>query len=200
MIQLLLLVLMATMLSLAIWIVGSIFYSRVSEPNYERIAIKKGYEIRKYDTFLEAITVVDGSYKSGISEGFRRVGGYIFGNNTKKESITMTAPVLSTAISATKTRISFVMPEGSKLSDMPSPVDERVKLISTPAHTVAVLRFRGPINSQRIEMQEDKLLELLKKDGIKVIGKPRSARYNPPWTFPLVARNEIHVSCEYSGK
>jgi hypothetical protein len=90
------------------------------------------------------------------------------------------------------------MPEGSKLSDMPNPVDDRVQLISTPSHTVAVLRFRGPINSQRIEMQEDKLLELLKKDGIKVIGKPRSARYNPPWTFPLVARNEIHVSCEYS--
>jgi len=198
MIQLLLLILMATMLALAIWIVGSIFSSRVSEPNYERIAIKKGYEIRKYDPFLEAITVVDGSYKSGISEGFRRVGGYIFGNNTKRQSITMTAPVLSTAISATKRRISFVMPEGSKLSDMPNPVDERVKLISTPAHTVAVLRFRGPINAQRIEMQEDKLLELLKKDGIKVIGKPRSARYNPPWTFPLVARNEIHVSCEYS--
>ena len=198
MIQLLLLILMATMLALAIWIVGSIFSSRVSEPNYERIAINKGYEIRKYDPFLEAITVVDGSYKSGISEGFRRVGGYIFGNNTKKQSITMTAPVLSTAISATKTRISFVMPEGSKLSDMPSPVDKRVKLISTPAHTVAVLRFKGPINAQRIEMQEDKLLELLKKDGIKVIGKPRSARYNPPWTFPLVARNEIHVSCEYS--
>jgi effector-binding domain-containing protein len=198
MIQLLLLVLMAIMLALAIWIVGSIFSSRVSEPNYERIAIKKGYEIRKYDPFLEAITVVDGTYKSGISEGFRRVGGYIFGNNTKKQSITMTAPVLSTAISATKTRISFVMPEGSKLSDMPNPVDDRVQLISTPSHTVAVLRFRGPINSQRIEMQEDKLLELLKKDGIKVIGKPRSARYNPPWTFPLVARNEIHVSCEYS--
>ncbi len=198
--QFLLFILMATMLSLAIWIVGSIFSSRVSEPSYERLAIKKGYEIRKYDPFLEAITVVDGSYKSGISEGFRRVGGYIFGNNIKKQSIAMTAPVLSSTISATKRRISFVMPEGSKLSDMPSPVDDRVQLISTPAHTVAVLRFRGPINSQRIEMQEDKLHELLKKDGIKVIGKPRSARYNPPWTFPLVARNEIHVTCEYSGK
>ena len=195
--QTFLFILMFTMLVLAVWVVVSIFSSRVSEPNYERIAIRKGYEIRKYDPFIEAITEVDGSYSMALSEGFRRVGGYIFGNNIKKQSISMTAPVLDTSISDKKRRVSFVMPEGSKLQSMPKPVDDRVELVTTPAHTVAVIRFGGPINAQRIAKQEAKLLSLMKRDNIKATSKPRSARYNPPWTFPLVARNEIHIACDY---
>ena len=139
--QTFLFILMFTMLVLAVWVVVSIFSSRVSEPNYERIAIRKGYEIRKYDPFIEAITEVDGSYSTALSEGFRRVGGYIFGNNIKKQSISMTAPVLDTSISDKKRRVSFVMPEGSKLQSMPKPVDDRVKLVPTPAHTVAVIQL-----------------------------------------------------------
>jgi len=195
--QTFLFILMFTMLVLAVWVVVSIFSSRVSEPNYERIVIRKGYEIRKYDPFIEAITEVDGSYSTALSEGFRRVGGYIFGNNIKKQSISMTAPVLDTSISDKKRRVSFVMPEGSKLQSMPKPVDDRVKLVPTPAHTVAVIRFGGPISAQRIAKQEAKLLSLMKRDNIKATSNPRSARYNPPWTFPLVARNEIHIACDY---
>ena len=195
--QIVLFILMITMLAVATWIVVSIFSSRVSEPNYERIAICKGYEIRKYDPFIEAVTEVDGPYSIALSEGFRRIGGYIFGNNKQKQSIRMTAPVLNTHISDKKRRVAFVMPEGSKLKAMPIPEDGRVELINRPTHIVAVIRFRGPINALRITQQEEKLLDLMKRDDIRPTSKPQSARYNPPWTFPLIARNEIHIECDY---
>ena len=185
------------MLILAIWVVASIFSSRVSEPNYERIAIRKGYEIRKYDPFIEAVTEVDGAYSTAMSEGFRRIGGYIFGNNKQNQSISMTAPVLDTNISEKKRRVSFVMPAGSIMQSMPKPEDNRVELVSKPSHTVAVIRFTGPISAQRIAQQEAKLMAFLKRDKIKATSKPRSARYNPPWTFPLVARNEVQIECDY---
>jgi len=182
------------MLGLAIWIVASIFSAKVSQPKYQRLAVRKGYEIRKYDSFIEATTFVDGPYKAGLYEGFRRIGGYIFGNNKKNQSISMTAPVLDTTTSDFKRRISFVMPEGFKLRDLPQPEDSRVKLISTPSHSVAVLQFRGPISKRRIAKKEAQLVTLLQRDKKKIMSNPRSARYSPPWTFPLIARNEIHIA------
>jgi hypothetical protein len=193
MMQTILVILMLVMLGLAIWIVASIFSARVSQPNYKRLAIRKGYEIRKYDTFIEATTFVSGPYKAGLYEGFRRVGGYIFGNNKKNQSISMTAPVLDSTTSDKKRRISFVMPEGFTMRDLPQPEDSRVKLVSTPSHSVAVLQFRGPISNRRVAKKEAQLVAMLHRDRNKIIGNPRSARYSPPWTFPLIARNEIHI-------
>jgi cell division protein YceG involved in septum cleavage len=195
--QVLFIALMSGMLVIAIWIVFSIFSSRVSEPSYERVAVKKGYEIRTYEPFIEATTTVNGSYKSSLYEGFRIVGGYIFGNNAKQQSISMTAPVLESKIDGKKRRVSFVMPEGSKMDELPQPQDSRVKLQLTPSHTVAVLRFNGLISAKKIIKKEAKLLEMLKRDNITIIGKPRSARYDPPGTFPLIARNEILVMVTY---
>ena len=187
------------MIGTAIWAVVSIFSARVSEPHYERIALKRGYEIRRYDPFIEASTVVDGSYSTALYEGFRRIGGYIFGNNIKKQSIAMTAPVLDPALDGQKRRVSFVMPEGSKMDGLPHPEDGRVKLSANPAQSIAVLRFTGAINAKKIARKEAKLLAMLKRDNIKITDKPRSARYNPPWTFPLLARNEIHVGVQYKN-
>ena len=200
MIQALLFLLLIIMLLIAIWIVISIFSGRVNEPSYERVALKKGYEIRDYDPYIEATTIVDDSYANALYEGFRRIGGYIFGNNMKKQSIAMTAPVLDTALSEKKRRVSFVMPEGSKLNTLPNPKDDRVKLVSTPRPMVAVISFRGPLSTQRIAKKQARLLTLLAQDKITITDKPRSARYNPPWTFPLIARNEIQVAVSFKNK
>ena len=200
MIQALLFLLLIIMLLIAIWIVVSIFSGRVKEPSYERVVLKKGYEIRDYDPYIEATTIVDDSYANALYEGFRRIGGYIFGNNTKKQSIAMTAPVLDTALSEKKRKVSFVMPEGSKLHALPDPEDDRIKLVSKPRQMVAVISFRGPLSTQRIAKKQARLLALLAQDKITITDKPRSARYNPPWTFPLIARNEIQVAVSLKNK
>lgn len=44
-------------------------------------------EVREYAPYIVAETTVEGStMQKGLSQGFRRVAGYIFGNNTKQGS------------------------------------------------------------------------------------------------------------------
>jgi hypothetical protein len=52
-----------------------------------------GCEIREYSAHIVAQTTLQGSYGESIRSVFSIVAGYIFGGNTKKESIAMTAPV-----------------------------------------------------------------------------------------------------------
>jgi len=54
-----------------------------------------GYEIREYPSHIVAQTTVQGLYSESLRTGFSIVAEYIFGGNTKKESIAMTAPVVA---------------------------------------------------------------------------------------------------------
>ena len=51
------------------------------------------FEIRRYDPQIVAETFVEGDLQEAGKEGFRRLYDYISGNNKKKQSIAMAAPV-----------------------------------------------------------------------------------------------------------
>ena len=51
-------------------------------------------EIRRYAPQIAAEAIVEGPVEAARNEGFRRVAGYIFGDNTMKASVAMTAPVV----------------------------------------------------------------------------------------------------------
>jgi hypothetical protein len=67
----------------------------VKEPKYEVVKIADGYEIRSYDSYIIAETIVSGAKDRGeaVGKGFSIVSGYIFGNNKKRDKIDMTVPV-----------------------------------------------------------------------------------------------------------
>jgi hypothetical protein len=67
-------------------------------PNYEVIARKRGYEVRRYDSYLVAETVVGGTFDGTGSQAFRRLAGYTFGNNTASKKMAMTVPVTRTGV------------------------------------------------------------------------------------------------------
>lgn len=192
---------------LLIWVAYGYFSSRVKEPKFSVIEKKDGYEIREYAPYIEARVKVTGEYREALSTGFRILAGYIFGGNTSKQSIAMTAPVteqksesiamtapVSETVLADNSRVvSFIMPEGYTLATLPTPNDKRIEIVEVPKHRSAVVRYSGYNSAEKVAEVKTKLLAYLKRDGVAVAGVPRGAGYNPPWTPPFMNRNEILV-------
>ncbi|MGD9134000.1 MAG: heme-binding protein, partial [Desulfobacterales bacterium] len=62
----------------------------IEKAKYTVLEKKDGFEIRKYDPQIVAETFVEGDLEKAGNEGFRRLYAYISGENTKKQSISMT--------------------------------------------------------------------------------------------------------------
>ena len=63
------------------------------EPRYTSEKVTHGLEIRNYGPRIAAETTVFGDEDKALSDGFRRLAGYIFGGNHGNAKIAMTAPV-----------------------------------------------------------------------------------------------------------
>jgi effector-binding domain-containing protein len=194
-----------------VWSVWGYFSSRVESTQYSVLEQKKNYEIRLYPEHIVAQTVVTGSYSEALNKGFRIVAGYIFGGNTKKESIAMTTPVIEksaqsesiamttpvmTTVEGESHTIAFGMPRSHTLETLPVPNDSRVQIVTIPEKKMAAIRFSGVRTSSRVESKKNQLLDLLKEDGVAIVGEVQYAGYNAPWTPPWMTRNEVLVEIE----
>lgn len=195
-----------------IWVAGSYYAVRsIEEPAYTVLEKKNEYEVREYAPYIMAVTTVSGEYDAAINSGFRIIADYIFGNNTSKETIAMTAPVLespdkntsekiamtvpvleSSSGSATRT-VAFVLPSKYTLETLPRPNNSAVRFETVPARKVAALSFSWYASAKRLETKKVLLQNYLKRDGYMVVGAALTARYNPPFTMPLLLRNEILI-------
>jgi hypothetical protein len=193
-----------------VWSVWGYFVSRAEKAVYSVLEEKDGYEIREYAPHIVAQTVLSGDYDKSVDSGFRIIASYIFGGNTKKESIAMTTPVITqnvekesekiamttpvlTKVEDGKRTMSFVMPAGYTLETLPTPTDSRVQLLEVPAQKKAALRFSWLRTKSRLEKNKTLLLSLLQRDGISVVGAPEYAGYNGPGTPPWMTRNEVLI-------
>jgi len=198
-----------------IWTIASwIAIRNIEEPQYQVISSNNVYEVRQYQPYIIAETTVSGTYDEAMSAGFRNIADYIFGNNTSSEKIAMTAPVAddlgegaqSEKIAmtvpviaqgdATERTISFVMPSKYTFETIPKPNTSFVLLREIQTKKVAVLRYSWYTNEKRIKEKSELLLNALTENGVSVIGNVSSARYNPPFSIPLLLRNEVMVEIE----
>lgn len=69
--------------------------SLVEQPDYKLVLSKGEIEIRDYAPMIAAEVEVSGERKLAISEGFKILADYIFGNNISNEKMAMTAPCYS---------------------------------------------------------------------------------------------------------
>ena len=164
--------------------------SSIETPEYEvlRVLGKKA-EIRRYPSLVLAQTDLDSNtYSQNSSLGFRRVAGYIFGANDKGEKIAMTSPVVMEM--GARTQLAFVMPKQYKMEALPHPNSTTVKIERKAERTLAVLRFGGYTNDQKIEKKAAELRDLLRKEGILHEAKLIYMGYNAPWDF-IGRRNEV---------
>jgi hypothetical protein len=163
------------------------------------------FQIRDYGPAVVAETEVRGERAAAINEGFRRLALFIFGGNepgrefamttpvtqrSRGEQFAMTAPVAQVA-SGDGWVVAFYMPSGSRVGDMPRPLDANVVLREQPRRRVAVLRFSGLGTEANLGRRTEELRERLAARGEVAISAETYAFYDPPWTPPWMRRNEI---------
>jgi hypothetical protein len=175
----------------------------VEEPKYQVLSAEGSFEVRHYAPVLIAEVLVDGDMGEASGQGFRQIADYIFGNNQSEDSaasskIAMTAPVSiepqSTPPdmgSASQWRVSFVMPSQYTRKTIPKPKNKAVSLREVPEKYVVVLKYSGFNSAAKVQRLSDETLAWGKAQGLKILGQPQLARYDPPWTLPMFRRNEI---------
>ena len=184
------------------------------EPPFTVVEDLGALQIRQYGARLAAETVVSGNELATRSDGFRRLAGYIFGANTARGSIAMTAPVVQEAGSKSiamtapvvqdqpspgQWRIRFIMPATYTLETLPRPNDPAVHIVAVPPQTYGVFRYTGSIDPAATAGARRDLLRLLEGSGWSPTGEPVSWFYDPPWTLPFLRRNEVAVTVERPG-
>ncbi|MBI4975940.1 MAG: heme-binding protein [Spirochaetes bacterium] len=174
------------------------------EPKYTVEKKTNEYEIRQYPNILVAETAIDAGFESAGNDAFRILADYIFGNNTVKKSIAMTAPVLqkeskniamTAPVSMSKGAggyiVQFTMPAEYTMQTIPAPNDARVHLRMVPARRVAVHRYSGDWSEKNYTNHLGILTAALARDGMASTGEPVLARFDPPFMLWLFRRNEI---------
>lgn len=184
----------------------------IETPRYEVVSTHEGFEVRRYASRLVAEVEVTGRGREATNAGFRVLADYIFGNNTARRSIAMTAPVdrraASEPIAMTapvdhravaaadgedeRWVITFTMPSRYTLDTLPVPNDARVQIREVPPAHYAAVRFSGAPAEARVQERMDELARAVEAAGLVTAGVPPTyARYDPPWTLPMLRRNEL---------
>jgi hypothetical protein len=180
----------------------------IEEPDYDILESAEDFELRRYDSYIVAETVVEEAFDDAGNEGFRRLFSYISGENRKKASISMTAPVsqekdyeqismtapVNQQSVAGRWRVTFMMPSGYTLETLPEPIDERVTLKEVEGKLVAALKYSGTWSKKRFEMKKERLESLIQERGLISMGEPVFARYNPPFMPWFMRRNEVLIT------
>ena len=204
-------------LSIFILIVTSIFAVSLAgetmaleKAKYSVVEKEGNFELRRYEPYVVAETMVEGDFDTVGNQGFRRLFDYISGKNRKQQSISMSTPVSQKAesekISMTapvnqvrvgeKYRITFLMPAKYTMETLPEPLDTRVKLKEVPGQLIAALKYSGTWSKDRYEEKKIRLQALMREKGLKPAGEPIFARYNPPFMPWFLRRNEVLIPVE----
>ena len=170
--------------------------SSIETQKYRVVKKEHGFEVRFYPKATFATIRSSGAnYKQVASSGFRKLAGYIFGGNNQNKSIAMTAPVRM-EMSEKGSAMSFVMPEKYDMASLPKPNDATVEIKQSEDSYAAVIAFGGYANDEKIDDYKNKLVALLQKKNIKIIGNFNFLGYNAPYQF-IGRKNEISIPIEW---
>jgi hypothetical protein len=184
----------------------------VEQPEYEVLEALGPIEIRQYGPRLAAET--DMGSGSGVEDGqyeaFMRLADFIFAKNRQGPEVAMTAPVavesatqpiaMTAPVEMTlgdEGRVMrFFMPAAYTVETLPRPGDDRVRIVTVPAQTLAVLRFSGEATDEEVAKRKTELLAGLQGSHWRPVGEPGFFGYDPPVTPPQQRRNEVVVGVE----
>jgi hypothetical protein len=180
------------------------------EAKYVVLEKEGHFELRQYEPFIVAETLVEGDFDEVGNAGFRRLFRYISGDNQAKRPISMTSPVAqemkSEKISMTapvtqqkggnRWSIAFVMPAEYTMDSLPIPHDARITLRAIPARLLAAITYSGTWSESRYEEHKALLDQMMSKRKLRTAGEYIYARYNPPFTPWFMRRNEVLLPVE----
>ena len=193
-------------LILVVGVLAGPVMSNVEKPDYKVIQSEQNIEIRQYEPMIIAEVEVDGKREDAIRDGFRLLADYIFGNNTVEQNISMTAPVqqkenqkiamtspVQQQLAGKSWQISFVMPSKYTMDSLPMPNNNRVRLKKILTKKFVVIEFSGTNSNENVIGHENQLMNFIEANQINIIGSPKYAFYNAPWTLPFLRRNEVMI-------
>ncbi|MEI8292095.1 MAG: heme-binding protein [Verrucomicrobiota bacterium] len=143
------------------------------------------FELRDYPALVLVETPMRGS-----DDSFMRLFRFIGGKNSARQKISMTTPVFM-AGEATNATMAFVMPKGMSARQTPAPSESDVSVREVGVGRFAVLRFRGGRNGKNETRAQADLRTWLARENLKSDGGPVFGYFDPPWTPPLLRRNEV---------
>jgi len=177
---------------------------------YEVLHKEDHFELRAYEAYIVAETLVQATQEEAGNIAFRRLYGYISGKNRSQGKIAMTAPVTQQLVSEKIAMtapvgqqrvdggwvVSFIMPASYTLETLPQPEDRLVTLREVPAGNVAAVRYSGTWSVRRYEQQLQALEDWITARGLTIREDPQWARYNAPFTPWFLRRNEVLIPVE----
>lgn len=177
------------------------------EPDFTVLIQDGAYEVREYAPMIVAEVEVTGNMRRAGNSGFRPLADYIFGNNTTRSEIEMTAPVTRKAstkieMTAPVTRVenpndswtvSFVMPAEWTMETLPRPNNPDVTLREVPGEMIATIKFSGAGSESTHKKKQIQLEGWIAEQGYEAIGAPRYAGYDAPWVPGPFRRNEVMI-------
>jgi effector-binding domain-containing protein len=176
----------------------------IEEPAFTVEFKAEDYEVRKYEAFMVAETKINANFEDAGNKAFKILAAYIFGDNTAKSKIAMTAPVtqkvseviaMTAPVTQLKTPdgylVHFTMPKKYTEKTLPKPNDNRVKIVKIPGRRVAVYKYTGSWSESHFRDSLKKFKAQLEKNKIQTVGEPILARFNSPFQIWFLRRNEI---------
>jgi hypothetical protein len=150
---------------------------------------------------------VAGAFADVGNIGFRRLFGYISGENRGSTPIAMTAPVTQQAapekiaMTAPVTqqadgesyRIGFVLPVQYTAATAPVPTNPDVRIVEVPGRKVVAIRYSGRWSDANYQQALAELLAFARARNLALAGEPVYARYDPPFMPWFLRRNEILI-------
>ena len=187
----------------------------LEEPDYTVIEAFDEFELRHYPPYLVAEVDVEGGFDEGGNSAFRILAGYIFGDNQAAEKMNMTAPVesrmsetgekmqmtapVTTVSSDATTTFAFVMERKYSMDTLPIPNDSRIRIREMPERMMAVRRYSGRWTVANYEEHLQALETAVSAAGFEIVGDPVLARYNSPFSLPVMRRNEVMLEVFRQG-
>jgi len=165
--------------------------AKTEQHEYEVIKKYDDFEIRQYKPALFSSVILNvNTYKESSNQGFRILAGYIFGANERNESIPMTTPVAMEIDSNSK--MMFMVPSAYQEDNLPRPNNQNINFEKHDSKIMAVVRFSGWANDEKIEKYKSILASSLSEKGINFKNKFTFLGYNPPYEL-INRRNEVAV-------
>jgi hypothetical protein len=155
----------------------------------------RDFEIREYQPCVIAEVKVSADYSSASSRAFSSLFRYISQGNKNSEKISMTAPVISAQRPEDSETwyVSFVMPAGSKIENMPQPNDSQVALRDLDSEICVASSYRGKATPELSKKIEKQLRTAAAKENLTLSNETRICRFDPPVKPGFLQYNEIVI-------
>jgi hypothetical protein len=155
------------------------------------------FELREYQPCVVAEVRNSGQYSSATSSAFGSLFRYISKENKTAAKIAMTAPVIAAQNQQDAKQdnwsVSFVMPAGSRLQQMPQPIDPQVTLREINQEKCVAISFRGRATEELANKKINQLRASAANQNFALSDETRICRFDPPFKPGLLHYNEIVI-------